>query len=167
MIFATKKAIKNGWFHTGDLGWIDADGYTYITGRKKDVIVTRAGKNVYPVDLEAIYRSINSAEEVCVIGVKSGLTEDIHAAVVPTLAARVEGDPIETKRALQKEIQGLARELPSYHRLQHIHIWMEPPPIDWQSAGLVRPHQQDITATFILDSPHLIGPADRPREPDS
>ena len=50
---------------------------------------------------------------------------------------------------------------------QYLHIWMEPPPIDWQSAGLVRPHQQDITATFILDSPHLIGPADRPTEPDS
>ena len=125
---ATKKAIKDGWFHTGDLGWIDADGYVYITGRKKDVIVTGAGKNVYPVDLEAIYRSINSAEEVCVIGVKSGLTEDIHAAVVPTPAARAEGDPIEAKGALQKEIQGLARELPSYHRLQHIHIWMEPLP---------------------------------------
>ena len=125
---ATDKVIKDGWFHTGDLGWIDADGYVYVTGRKKDVIVTGAGKNVYPVDLEVIYRSIPSIEEVCVIGVKSGLTEDIHAVIVPTPKAQNEGDPSEVKKRLQKEIQKLARELPSYHRLQFIHFWMAPLP---------------------------------------
>ena len=118
---ATKKAIRDGWLHTGDLGWIDADGYVYLTGRKKDVIVTGAGKNVYPIDLEAIYRSLPSIEEVCVLGMKSGLTEDIHAVVVPTLKAQSEG----AKKGLHGEIQKMARELPSYHRLQHVHIWME------------------------------------------
>ncbi|MEE8349501.1 MAG: AMP-binding protein [Acidobacteriota bacterium] len=125
---ATEAAIKDGWFHTGDLGRIDADGYVYVTGRKKDVIVTGAGKNVYPVDLEAIYRGLPSIEEVCVVGIKSGLTEDIHAAVVPTRENRSETDPDETKRGLQKEIQALARELPSYHRLQRVHAWAEPLP---------------------------------------
>jgi long-chain acyl-CoA synthetase len=125
---ATNEVIKEGWFHTGDLGWIDADGYVYVTGRKKDVIVTGAGKNVYPVDLEAIYRGIASIEEVCVIGVKSGLTEDIHAVVVPTPEVRGERDPSAAQKKLQKEIQKTARELPSYHRLQHVHFWMDPLP---------------------------------------
>ena len=125
---ATEAAIRDGWFHTGDLGWIDADGYVYVTGRKKDVVVTGAGKNVYPVDLEAIYCSLPSVEEVCVIGVKSGLTEDIHAAVVPAPSARSLGDSDAVRRGLQKEIQKIARELPSYHRLQHVHAWMEPLP---------------------------------------
>jgi hypothetical protein len=43
---------------------------------------------------------------------------------------------------------------------RHFHVWMEPPPIDWQSAGLVRPLEHDITATFTLDSTHLTGPVE-------
>lgn len=48
---ATERILKNGWLHTGDLGRFDRDGYLYITGRVKDVIVTAAGKNVYPEEL--------------------------------------------------------------------------------------------------------------------
>ena len=125
---ATERVIKDGWFHTGDLGWVDADGYLYITGRKKDVIVTGAGKNVYPVDLEAIYQSIPAIEEVCVLGVKSGLTEDVHAVLVPSSEALGKGGSNQAKNWLQREIQGLAKELPSYHRLQYIHVWEEPLP---------------------------------------
>ena len=125
---ATEAAIKEGWFHTGDLGWVDTDGYVYVTGRIKDVIVTGAGKNVYPADLEAIYQSIPSIKEICVLGVKSGLTEDIHAVLTP------KADPPETraqakvKKKIQREIQRFGNELPSYHRLQHIHVWLEPLP---------------------------------------
>jgi long-chain acyl-CoA synthetase len=121
---ATEAVIKEGWFHTGDLGWVDADGYIYVTGRIKDVIVTGAGKNVYPADLEAIYQSIPALKEICVLGVKSGLTEDIHAVLIPA------GGPPEasTQAEVKKEIQRLGKELPSYHRLQHIHVWLEPLP---------------------------------------
>lgn len=125
---ATAEAIRDGWLHTGDLGWVDADGYIYLTGRIKDVIVTGAGKNVYPADLEAIYRSLPSVREICVIGIRSGLTEEIHAVIVPDAAVSGEGPLEPAKKAVQREIQGLARELPSYQRLQQIHIWREPLP---------------------------------------
>ncbi|MGW8180346.1 MAG: AMP-binding protein, partial [bacterium] len=101
---ATAAVMRNGWFHTGDLGWVDADGYIYITGRKKDVIVTGAGKNVYPTDLEAIYQRNPSVREICVVGIRKGLTEDVHAAIVPETAGG--GGSLEDSRKLiQKEIQ--------------------------------------------------------------
>jgi long-chain acyl-CoA synthetase len=119
---ATNAVIRNGWFHTGDLGRLDAEGYLYITGRIKDVIVTGAGKNVYPADLEAIYQALPGVAEVCVLGVKNGLTEDVHAIFTSSQNSPDQDLPA-TKKAIQRETQQLARELPSYHRLQQVHVW--------------------------------------------
>ncbi|HUG44574.1 MAG TPA: AMP-binding protein [Acidobacteriota bacterium] len=127
---ATSQVMKDGWFHTGDLGWVDADGYVYISGRIKDVIVTGAGKNVYPTDLEAIYRTLPGVRDICVLGIKSGLTEDVHAVIVPQADALEEATDDGVKKVVQKQIQTLARELPSYHRLQAIHMWSDPLPRD-------------------------------------
>lgn len=122
---ATRAVLRDGWFHTGDLGWVDTDGYIYITGRCKEVIVTGAGKNVYPSDLEAIYSTLPAVQEICVFGVKSGLTEDVHAVVVPTSSSDAFS---ERSKQAQREIQLLARELPSYQRLQQLHFREQPLP---------------------------------------
>jgi long-chain acyl-CoA synthetase len=125
---ATAEVIKEGWFHTGDLGWIDEDGYIYITGRIKDVIVTGAGKNVYPRDLEAIYRRIPEIADICVLGTKSGLTEEVHAVIYPRSDLLADNTAGEAKKIIQREIQKLGRELASYQRLQQVHLWTEPLP---------------------------------------
>ncbi|HSR49212.1 MAG TPA: AMP-binding protein [Acidobacteriota bacterium] len=119
---ATRDVIRDKWFYTGDLGWVDNDGYVYITGRIKDVIVTGAGKNVYPIDLEAIYRSLSTIDDICVVGMKTGLTEEVHAVVVPHEEINEDTDRAGLKREIQLEISRLARELPSYHRLQALHL---------------------------------------------
>ena len=124
---ATAKAIRAGWFYTGDLGWVDEDGYVYIAGRVKDVIVTGAGKNVYPADLEAIYARVPGVREVGVVGVKSGLTEEVHAAVVADAASSTD---TEAETRLRRDLQALGKELPSYHRLQHVHLWTAALPRD-------------------------------------
>lgn len=65
----TKEVLKNGWFHTGDLGRIDKDGYIFITGRKKDVIVLKNGKNVFPDELEVLINELDCVKESIVYGV--------------------------------------------------------------------------------------------------
>jgi len=125
---ATDRVMVDGWFHTGDLGWVDADGYLYITGRKKDVIVTGAGKNVYPMDLEAIYRALPPVREICVVGIPSGLTEEVHAIVEPDPQLLEDESADEVQRSIQRQVQVQGRELPSYHRLQQVHIWEGPLP---------------------------------------
>ncbi len=125
---ATKKVLRAGWLHTGDLGWVDEDGHLYITGRIKDVIVTGAGKNVYPVDLEAIYQTIPGIKELCVVGIRSGLTENIHAVIVVDRKGDAVGEKEKYQKHVQRQIQELARGLPSYNRVQRIHFWPGPLP---------------------------------------
>ena len=125
---ATRAVMREGWFHTGDLGWVDEDGYLYITGRKKNVIVTGAGKNVYPVDLEAIYRNVPAVDDICVVGTPKGLTEDVHAVIVPKKETLRDVAAPEWPRAMKRATRALARQLPGYQRLQHIHLSETPLP---------------------------------------
>ena len=75
----TAEVVKDGWLHTGDLGFIDKKGYVHITGRAKDVIVLGSGKNVYPEDVEKHYEKSPIVAEVCVFGQKmaDGLSESL------------------------------------------------------------------------------------------
>lgn len=65
---ATKEAIKDGWFYTGDLARIDEEGYIYICGRKKNVIVLKNGKNIFPEEMEQLVNKIDGVEESFVFG---------------------------------------------------------------------------------------------------
>ena len=66
---ATNAVLRDGWFHTGDLGRLDALGRLTITGRSKEVIVLGNGKNIYPEEIEARYRQSPFIREICVMGV--------------------------------------------------------------------------------------------------
>ncbi len=65
---ATKEAIKDGWFNSGDIGYLDESGYLYITGRSKNVIVTQNGKNIYPEEIELLLGKIEEIKESMVYG---------------------------------------------------------------------------------------------------
>ena len=69
---ATKKVIKDGWFYTGDLGYIDKKGFVFLTGRQKDMIVLKNGKKVFPEEVEAIINNLDLVEECMVFGMPEG-----------------------------------------------------------------------------------------------
>ncbi|MDR0287897.1 MAG: AMP-binding protein [Clostridiales bacterium] len=81
---ATKNYIKDGWFFTGDLGYIDSDNFVHITGRKKNVIVTKNGKNIYPEEIEFLLLKSPYIEEVVVYGDNSGDDTVVKAIVFPS-----------------------------------------------------------------------------------
>ena len=78
---ATKEVLRGGWLHTGDLGRFDENGYLYIVGRIKDMII-RGGQNVYPAQIESVISKIPGIEEACVVGVEEARWgQEILAAV--------------------------------------------------------------------------------------
>ena len=99
---ATKEAIEpDGYFHSGDIGYIDDEGYIFITGRSKNVIVTQNGKNIYPEEIEMLLDKIPEIKEVMVYG-KSP-----------------EGE--EAKRKDDKELIITARVIPDKEKIEELH----------------------------------------------
>jgi long-chain acyl-CoA synthetase len=78
---ATEETLRGGWLHTGDLASLDADGYLYLAGRKKDMII-RGGENIYPVEIENVLHSHPKVQESAVIGVPDDYWGEIVKAVI-------------------------------------------------------------------------------------
>jgi long-chain acyl-CoA synthetase len=116
---ATSRAIDaEGWFHTGDLGRFDDDGFLFLSGRLKDVIVTPNGKNVHPEEIECLFRNVPLAEEVCAFGVPSrgGHGEIVHVQVVPSSEAVRRLGWEETCAAIKEDIRRRGDGLAEYKR---------------------------------------------------
>ncbi|MEP6705544.1 MAG: AMP-binding protein, partial [Acidobacteriota bacterium] len=131
---ATAEAFtEDGWFHSGDLGKIEADGQLYIVGRAKDVIVLPSGKNVHPEDLEIHYLKTPLVEEMAVIGVRdenaqhSG-AEKLAAIVVPDFEYLKQTKVANSKEAIRYALDNLGRDLPEYQRVRDYIIRAEPLP---------------------------------------
>ena len=85
IVEARIRCIRDGWFFTGDIGQADEDGYFHITGRSKNVIVSAAGKNIYPEEIEARLNLSDYIRESLVLGRKAtdSNAEDVIAVIVP------------------------------------------------------------------------------------
>lgn len=84
----TEQVIKDGWLYTGDLAFVDQDGFIYITGRLKDVIVAPSGQNIYPDEIELAFAGNPAIKEICVFGTESKEsfkkgTEVVSAVILP------------------------------------------------------------------------------------
>ena len=129
----TANAIDSeGWFHTGDKADI-RNGYVYITGRLKNMIVLSGGKKVFPEEVEAVLEKSNKFAEICVFGMereggaKDG-TEDIALVIVPAehIKAQYQGDELE--KVIKDEVKLLSKQLAPYKRPINISILNQPLP---------------------------------------
>jgi long-chain acyl-CoA synthetase len=132
---ATKEVInKDGFLLTGDLGCRDEDGYIYIKGRKKNLIVGSGGKNIYPEEIETHFNNSRFISEILVIGRKepSYGGEEIFAVVVPNLEAIKEDYPdMDTnddliRKLIKKTIEEINRTLPHYKKISDFTLRSEP-----------------------------------------
>ena len=122
---STDEIISDGWIHTGDLGREDEQGYLFLTGRSKDLIVTPAGKNVYPDEVETRYKDVPFVKEFCVFGlpVEGGPGDALHAVAVVDEAKAPELDRSSIEREIRGAVETIGAELPSHQRVSSLHLW--------------------------------------------
>ena len=120
---ATRAAIRDGWFHTGDLGRFDEEGNLYIVGRSKEVIIDSNGKNVYPDEIEELYRKSPYVKELSVVGLPEGGAEQVAAAVVPNLEHEPALSRAEVIAKIDEHLQGVSSGLPFWKRIKTLEHW--------------------------------------------
>jgi long-chain acyl-CoA synthetase len=122
---------EEGWFHTGDIGELDAEGNLYFKGRKKDVIVTSAGMNVYPEDLEAALRKQLEVKDCAVVAVEAGGNAEACAVLI----LRSPNDDAE--QIVRKANESLAE----YQRMRRWFVWPEE---DFPRTSTQKPKRAEI-----------------------
>jgi long-chain acyl-CoA synthetase len=123
---ATADVLKDGWLYTGDLGYFDARGNLFITGRQKDVIILSNGKNVYPEEIEAHYLQSPFIKEICVMGMEGPAgTNKLYAVIVPNFEVLRQRKVVNAKEVIRFDVEGLSANLASTKRISGYEIWQE------------------------------------------
>ncbi len=148
----TRESIVDGWFHTGDLGKIDKEGYLYICGRNKEMIVLQNGKKVFPQEIESILNKNENIIESFIFDNSS----KIYAEIVYNKESFTNKNEDEIKNILMKEINTINQNLPKYKNISNIYVTDEPIERTW--SGKIKRNKEkekllskDIDENVIID----------------
>ena len=124
---ATASALQSGWLHTGDLGFLDSDGNLHLVGRQKDVILDASGKNLYPDELEDLYRkgAPPALKELSVVGLPQG-DEGSGSETVACLAVldrEAAGSRAQHRAEVEEHFRKVSAALPFTRRVKVLHFW--------------------------------------------
>ncbi|MEE2785855.1 MAG: AMP-binding protein [Myxococcota bacterium] len=121
---ATEQTVRKGWLHTGDLGKLDKDGRLTLVGRRKELIVTSSGKNVYPDELEPLYADHPLIDELCIVGIPDPQGDQrVSALIVP-----VEYPPEDYQAQIKNHFTRVGTGLANHQRIRTMRFWPEPLP---------------------------------------
>jgi long-chain acyl-CoA synthetase len=110
---ASAAVLRDGWLATGDIAEVDSEGYWYITGRKKELIVSSNGKKIYPARIEVLFKREPVINQVLLIGDR-----------LPYVTAlfTVNGTPEETKPVVEKTVKDVNKQLASFEQIRKFRI---------------------------------------------
>lgn len=116
---ATADTVKKGWLHTGDLGKLDKSGRLVLVGRRKELIVTSSGKNVYPDELEPLYADHDLIEELCIVGIPDPQGDERVAALV----VLKEDSAPDAQAEVKAHFQNVGAKLSDHQRVRTLRFW--------------------------------------------
>ena len=127
----TKKALEDGWLHTGDFGYIDNEGFVHITGRQSDIIVLRNGKNIYPQEIEFLINKLPYVVENLVYARNKTKTDTMLCAKIVYSKENLvelfgEKNEDEYKELIWEDVKNINKELPTFKHVKEITITEEP-----------------------------------------
>jgi long-chain acyl-CoA synthetase len=128
---ATAAAFKDGWYYTGDLGYMDAKGNLYLKGRKKNLIVLANGLNVYPEDIENVLQTYPLVKDATVFGLmEQDQGPEVHAVLLMD-------DPSQARAIIQQ----VNKQLASHQQIRGFTVWPEP---EFPRTHTLKVKRQDV-----------------------
>ncbi len=126
---ATAEVLSSdGWLNTGDVGHLDGDGYLYLTGRKKNIIVSEGGKNIFPEEIEDLFQLYGEIAQLCIIPFREGKGEKVRILILPEKNFREKNSPEAVEKRMNEIVDEVNRDLQSYKRITIVTIIDEPLP---------------------------------------